>query len=206
MTNTGHPTTPAFRLVTLAAASLAVATPSVPIAGGTVEVEDVPFHVARGQGDDALRLHGGAKLKWLLFDVYVAGLYLPPDAPPDRALEDVPKRLEFHYLVSIDGKDFGPAGEKILARNLTPEELSPLAGRLARIRAAYRDVKDGDRYALTYVPGVGTELSFNGTSLVTIEGEDFARAYFSIWLGKKPLDEGFRRELLRALPVAVSLR
>jgi hypothetical protein len=187
-------------------ASLAVAIPSVALAGGLVEVEDVPFHAARGQGNDALRLHGGAKLKWLLFDVYVAGLYLPPEAAAERALEDVPKRLEFHYLVSIDGKDFGPAGEKILQRNFTPEELSPLAGRLARIRDAYRDVKEGDRYALTYVPGVGTELSLNGSPLVTIEGADFARAYFSIWLGKKPLDEGFRRELLRALPFAVSLR
>jgi hypothetical protein len=206
MTNPGQTATDRPRRAALAAISLAVMAPSLAVAGGTVEVEEVPFLATQAPGGDALRLHGGAKLKWLLFDVYVGGLYLPPESAADRALEDIPKRLEFHYLVSIDGKDFGPAGEKILQRNFTPEELAPLADRLARIRAAYRDVKEGDRYALTYLPGVGTELSLNGVPLVTIEGADFARAYFSIWLGKKPLDEGFRRELLRGLPVAVSLR
>ena len=151
-------------------------------------------------------IFSGAKLRWFLFDVYVAGLYLPPDVEPSRVLDDVPKRIEFHYLVSIDGKDFGPAGEKILRRGLSEEALAPLADRLARIRAAYRDVEPGDRYALTYVPGRGTELSMNGQPILTIEGADFARAYFSIWLGEKPLDDGFRKNLLRGLPIALSLR
>jgi hypothetical protein len=64
-------------------------------------------------------------------------------------------------------------------------------------RAAYRDVKPGDRYALTYIPGSGTELSFNGSPLVVIDGADFAAAYFSIWLGKRPLDPGLKDKLLR---------
>jgi len=187
------------------AAALALLLPASALAGGTFEVDEVPFAL-RSDAGEPLHLHGGAKLKWFLFDVYVAGLYLPPGVEPARALDDVPKRLEFHYLVSIDGKDFGPAGEKILRRGLPEEALAPLADRLARIKAAYRDVKPGDRYALTYVPGRGTELSMNGEPILVVEGADFARAYFSIWLGDKPLDEGFRRELLRGLPVALSLR
>lgn len=187
------------------ATALALAAPQAARAGGTVEVNEVPFALA-APSEETMRLHGGAKLRWFLFDVYVAGLYLPPDVEPSRVLEDVPKRIEFHYLVSIDGKDFGPAGEKILRRGLSDEALAPLADRLAQIRAAYRDVEPGDRYALTYVPGRGTELSMNGTPLLTIPGADFARAYFSIWLGEKSLDDGFRKNLLRGLPVAVSLR
>jgi len=194
----------ASRMAALAAAY--ALTPLAAAAGSTLEVKEVPFAVAQPAGEVELRLHGGARLKWFLFNVYVAGLYLPAGESPERVLDDVPKRMEFHYLVSIDGKDFGPAGEKILERNLTAEELAPLADRLARIRAAYRDVRDGDRYALTYRPGVGTELSFNGTPLLTVEGADFARAYFSIWLGKKPIDDEFRREILRGLPVTLSRR
>jgi len=187
------------------ATAIALSAPSAARAGGTVEVDEVPFALA-APSEETMRLHGGAKLRWFLFDVYVAGLYLPPDVEPSRVLDDVPKRIEFHYLVSIDGKDFGPAGEKILRRGLSEEALAPLADRLARIRAAYRDVEPGDRYALTYVPGRGTELSMNGQPILTIEGADFARAYFSIWLGEKPLDDGFRKNLLRGLPVALSLR
>ena len=81
----------------------------------------------------------------------------------------------------------------MLSRNVYASTLSSLRDRLDRIRAAYRDVKPGDRYALTYRPGSGTELSFNGTTLVVIQGDDFAAAYFSIWLGKQPLDRGLRK-------------
>ncbi len=85
----------------------------------------------------------------------------------------------------------------MLSRNVSASTLSSLRDRLDRIRAAYRDVKPGDRYALTYRPGSGTELSFNGTTLVVIQGDDFASAYFSIWLGKQPLDPGLKEDLLR---------
>lgn len=192
--------------IAVALVTCLVAAPGLARAGEVVQIEDVAFPPALRAGDVDLRLHGGGKLKWLVFDVYVAALYLPDGDAASNALADLPKRLEFHYLVSIDGEDFGPAGEKILARNFPEEQLAPLRERLERIRAAYRDVKPGDRYALTYRPGVGTELSYNGQPLATIEGDDFARAYFSIWLGSKPLDEGFRRSLLRSLPVAVSQR
>jgi hypothetical protein len=60
----------------------------------------------------------------------------------------------------------------------------------------YEDIEPGDRYALTYVPGVGTELSRNGRSLGVIEGADFSSALFSIWLGERALDDSLRRQLL----------
>ncbi|MDD1633559.1 MAG: chalcone isomerase family protein, partial [Methylococcaceae bacterium] len=59
----------------------------------------------------------------------------------------------------------------------------------------YRDVKEGDRYALDYAPGKGTTLSLNGSPLGTIEGADFAAAYYAIWLGAKPISDTMRDEL-----------
>jgi hypothetical protein len=56
-------------------------------------------------------------------------------------------------------------------------------------------VKPGDRYALTYVPGVGTELALNGTTLGTVEGADFAAAVFAIWLGPQAIDESLKTQL-----------
>lgn len=150
-------------------------------------------------GDGAvLHLHNAALLRYkILFRGYVVGLYLPEGADPSSVLEDVPKRMEFSYFWSIPGKEFGKAGEKILARNVNEKTLERLRGRLDRIDRAYRDIRPGDRYALTYVPGRGTELSYNGIPLTVIEGADFAAAYFSIWLGEKPLDDGLKKELLR---------
>jgi hypothetical protein len=128
--------------------------------------------------------------------VYAAALYLPPGSGPFDPANDLPRRLEFSYLVGIAGRDFGPAAERLLAQGFGPEALAPLRDRLDRLSAAYLDVKPGDRYALSYLPGTGTELTLNGRRLALIEGADFARAYFAIWLGHRPLDEPLRDRLL----------
>jgi len=165
---------------------------------GTHVVDGVAFtrsYVGEGL---SLRLRNAALLRYkVFFRGYVVGLYLPEGTDPAAALGEVPKRLEFHYFWEIPGPAFGKAGEEIIARNVAAATLANLRGRLDRINRAYRDVKPGDRYALTYLPGKGTELSLNGSPLLVVEGDDFAAAYFSIWLGEKPIDAGLKNELLR---------
>jgi hypothetical protein len=166
--------------------------------GGVQVVEGVAFPTIYEGIGVSLRLHNAALLRYkIFFRGYVVGLYLPENAAPESALGEVPKRLEFQYFWEIPGQAIGKAGEEILARNVDGATLSSLRDRLERIRRAYRDVKPGDRYALTYRPGSGTELSFNGTPLVVVEGDDFAAAYFSIWLGRNPIDEQLKEDLLR---------
>ena len=164
----------------------------------SLRIEGISFSRTYTEGDLSLRLRNAALLRYkILFRGYVVGLYLPVDTDPAAALSDVPKRLEFHYFWDIPGPEFGKAGERILARNVDGRTMAALRGRLDRINDAYRDVKPGDRYALTYRPRKGTELSLNGETLLTVEGADFAAAYFSIWLGEKPIDDGLKNELLR---------
>ena len=73
-----------------------------------------------------------------------------------------------------------------------------IQSRIDAINALYEDVGPGDRYALTYLPGRGTELSRNGVSKGIIEGADFAAAYFKIWLGRKVARPELRDALRRA--------
>lgn len=169
-----------------------------PITAHARTVQGVTFAERVQAGDLPLRLHNAALLRYLkVIKAYVAALYLPEGVPPERVLSDVPKRLEISYLVAIKGGDFGKGAEPTLQRNQTPAELARLRSRIDRINAAYRNVRPGDRYALTYLPGKGTELALNGTPLVTIEGADFAAAYFGIWLGREPIDEKLKRDLLK---------
>ena len=81
--------------------------------------------------------------------------------------------------------------------NFSAATLSSLRPHIDRLHTLYQDVKPGDRYSLTYVPGVGTELALNGESKGTIEGADFASAYFAIWLGPKPINPSLRSQLLK---------
>jgi hypothetical protein len=168
----------------------------LPLSASALTVENIPFPDSITIVGKPVPLRGAALLRWFkLLKVYVAALYLPDGIKPSEALSDIPKRLELSYLVSIPGPDFGKGAEPILERNLTVDELKRLRSRIDRINSVYRDVKPTDRYALTYQPGKGTELSFNGIPLVTIEGADFAAAYFGIWLGKEPIDEKMRDRL-----------
>ncbi len=117
-------------------------------------VENVTFADSIKAGPANLPLYNAALLRYLKFiKTYVAALYLPEGVKPDQVLSDVPKRLELHYLVPIKGTDFGKGAEPTLELNLTPAELAKLRSRIDRINATYRDVKPGDRYALTYLPG-----------------------------------------------------
>ena len=164
-------------------------------------IEQVTFAPAVTIGEKRIPLRNAALLRYLKFiKAYVAAFYLPPDVPAERVLDDLPKRLEISYLVSIAGPDFGKGAAPVLRRNLAPEALARLQPRIDRINAAYQDVKPGDRYAITYLPGRGTELSLNGTPLITIEGADFAAAYFGIWLGREPIDDKLKQDLLRSSP------
>jgi hypothetical protein len=160
-------------------------------------VEKIQFDDSVSVGGATLPLRNAALLRYLVvIRAYVAALYLPEGLPSSNALSDVPKRLELSYLVSIKGSDFGNGAAPALERNLGPERLAGLRSRIDRINAAYRDVRPGDRYSLTYHPGRGTELALNGSPLVTIEGADFAEAYFGIWLGQEPIDEKLKSDLL----------
>ena len=170
---------------------------------GAAEISGVAFSERIRAADAPLVLANVALLRWkLFFHPYAGALYVGDGVDPKRWREDVPKRLELHYFYSIPGKDFGPAGEEVLARNVPPETMKVLATELAEISRLYADVKPGDRYALTYVPGVGTELAINGKALGTVRGAAFSAAYFAIWLGADPISGAFRDSLLERRAVS----
>jgi hypothetical protein len=178
--------------------SLLLAITLVPPPVQALSVENVTFADSVSIGGTPVPLHNAALLRYLKFiKAYVAALYLPEGVSAEKVLSDVPKRLEINYLVSIKGSDFGKGAEPTLKLNHTPAELAKLRSRIDRINSTYQDVKPGDRYALTYLPGRGTELALNGKPLTVIEGADFAAAYFGIWLGRDSIDDKLKRDLLK---------
>jgi hypothetical protein len=148
-------------------------------------------------GSYTLVKKGTGVLRYLRFiEAYAGALYTLPGLDPRAVLTDTPKRLEVEYFHAIKGEDFGPATYKGMARFLNDEEIDRLRDRIEFKNSLYVDVEPGDRYAITYVPGVGTELSLNGQTRGIIEGQDFASALFALWLGEKPFDKRFKADLL----------
>jgi hypothetical protein len=165
------------------------------------EIEGVDFVDNLSVGASELRLHGTGLLRYRLFiKGYVAALYLGDsfsgEATSRAVLADVPRRLEIEYFWAIPAEKFADATVEGISRSTNPATFERLRGRIDRINELYEDVEPGDRYALTYVPGLGTELELNGRRLDLIEGADFSAALFGIWIGDEPLDESLRSQLL----------
>ena len=133
----------------------------------------------------------------MFFKVYDIALYTKKNAKIEEVLDaKTIYRLEFRYLRKIDKSIILKSSVKMLAKNLTPDEHVRIRSRLNGLINAYQTVEKGDHSSLTYQPGIGTTLNINGSPIVTIEGEDFARLYFAIWLGELPISKNLKRDLI----------
>ena len=169
-----------------------------PMAAASVQVGGAVFAPFVEIQNKRLPLYGYGLLKVMVFiKAYAGALYLGDPAMAGDVLGPVAKRLELEYFHAIKKEDFAQATRSKIADNTDEKQAAQLQSRIDRLAAMYRDVSPGDRYALTFIPGTGTELALNGQTLGVIAGEDFARAVFAIWLGSNPIDRGFRDTLLR---------
>ncbi len=149
---------------------------------------DIQFEDRIMVGDQELALHGIGLLKWkYLISVYQVALYKPPDVTIDQILKDVPKRLEYYFFVDMKASDFQDTGFQLMAQNVGEENAKRMMPELEALNRLYQDVKAGQRYTLTYLPGNGLEMALDGIPLGKVAGAEFGSAYLSIWLGPNPV-------------------
>jgi hypothetical protein len=148
-----------------------------------------------------LTLNGfGVRTKTVFrFKVYVAALYL--EAPKGRA-EDILgaegiRRLVLRFTHNASKRRIA---EEIVGglEDNTKAPRDALSNRIAALRGALPEARDGEELAITYMPGKGTTLAMAGGREITFRGRDFADAIFSAWLGPEPLDRDLKAHLLGA--------
>lgn len=145
-----------------------------------------------------LTMRGSGILRYMIFiKVYEGAFYLSEGDPAERALDgSAARRLAFHYFHGIAAKDLVASTTEMIRRNVSPEAFRSLQSKIDQFNNMYLDVEAGDRYTATFIPGAGTSLSLNDRELGTVDGADFAAAFFAIWLGENPIDKTFRDRLL----------
>ena len=149
---------------------------------------------------DTLELAGeGALSRWMIKGCDMA-LYVPEGTKPGRLLDaETPRALEFIYARGIKSEQFASTAWKTLRQNWNKEELAEAKSDIDDLHELFQDVGKGDRYRLVYRPGEGVELLLNNESLGAAGDSELAEVYFSIWLGKEPLDVGLKRKLVSGL-------
>ena len=187
----------------LAAAALVLLL-STPACGTEIEGIELPQRVQLGPGPPLVLNGAGVRVR-LIFKVYVAALYLPEKTQDGEAIlrSDRPKRFVMYLLRDLSAEQLNAAINDALRETLTPEERQPLDARMTRFSAVFdamREVREGTRIALDYLPRSGTVVSINGDEKDRIPGADFNQALMRVWIGERPRDPELRNALLGIRP------
>lgn len=141
-------------------------------------------------------LVGTGLFRYWGFKIYGVALYSEPEnASRSKILESIPKRFVLHYFREFTPKDFQES-QRVILKSSSPNSKEELEIKLQEMDKLYKGVVPGDEYALTYIPGIGTELALNGTPLGIVKGEEFQKAYFGIWLSENSIKESLTKQIL----------
>ncbi len=163
----------------------------------TVGGVDLPLQ----HGD--FKLQGAGLLrKGFIFKIYVGALYLENTNDVHRVLSDVPKRIDIHYFHHTPKKHMIRAAIGTLRKNLTAAEYDRLLPMIDELHDAYRDGAKGSFASIIFRPGEGLTYRFDDETIATIRNEEFANAYFSIWLGKEPSSRTVKEAMLKGVEVS----
>lgn len=146
----------------------------------------------------ALNGMGLREATFLKVDVYVAGLYLEkPSADPQEILgSDQAKRILMHFVYKkVEQKKLAKGWMEGLEAN-TGDRFERYRASLDRLNGWMEDVVAGDTMTFTAIPGQGLEVVVKDQRKGVIDDEEFARDFWSIWLGPSPPNAGLKTGLL----------
>lgn len=158
---------------------------------------DFPEHVQVNGTELTLNGLGMRKATFLKVNVYVGALYVTRASHDPQPLIDpgTPAELILHFVRNVGEGDLKNAWKEGFER-VAKDQMAALAARVAMLNSWMSDIKTGQRLTFVRLPGMGIQVSFNGTVKGTITGDDFSRAFISIWLGKEPPNAQLKTGLL----------
>lgn len=143
-----------------------------------------------------VKLNGMGLRQKFVVRVYVAGLYVehPTKEASQIIAADEVRSVQLKMLRNLEKNLVAEAIVNGFEKN-SKKQLPALKERLDKLTSSMKDLKEGELFTLTYVPGKGTTVK-GKDSETTVEGKDFADALFAVWLGGDPVDVGLKRGML----------
>lgn len=138
----------------------------------------------------SLVLNGRGTRKAMFFDLYTCELYLRE--PTDDAARILGEKGPITVQLEVHGDPPGSilgAWAAVLKRELSDKMFR-------KTTMLYRDLEEGDRIQLHYVPENGTTVAINGESLFVDPGRDLIHAVLDQWVGEAPVSDELKEALL----------
>lgn len=141
-------------------------------------------------------LLGMGKREYLWADIYTAAFYLPKNVTAySKGVPQGAKIIVLEYQRTIEKqKIIDSINDNVVANpDADHVELRP---RFDDFTDGFEPPHKGSRYYFVYEPGQGTALIKDGVTTVTIPGNDFADAFYGIWLHEATGNQSLRSALL----------
>jgi len=150
------------------------------------------------EGTD-LVLNGAGIREKVVFDLYAGGLYLKSKSSDAKSIinadETMVIKLDIVSKFVSSSKMTEAVDEGFEAS--TDDNIGPLEDRIEKFKSFFKDeIVKTNVFDIAYIKGVGSVVYKNGTKIGVVEGMDFKKALFGIWLGEDPADEDLKEGLL----------
>ncbi|MCF8278212.1 MAG: chalcone isomerase family protein [Flavobacteriales bacterium] len=183
-----------YFLTALLAVSMALPTQA------QLSINGVTLPASIKAGSVNVNLNGGGIRKKVFFKLYVGGLYLSDKSSDASAIVNADKPMAVKLQITSGMISSENMSEAILEgfENSTGGKTEPLKAKITEFVNTFKkeEIVEGNVFDIVYVPGKGVESYKNGKLQGTVEGLDFKKALFGIWLGAKPADEDLKTAML----------
>lgn len=183
-----------FLAATIIALAMAIPTQA------QVTINDVTLPATMKAGDGNISLNGGGIRKKLFFKLYVGGLYLSERSSDAAAIINADKPMAVKLQITSSMISSDNMSEAILEgfEASTGGNTAPLRLDITEFVNTFKkeEIVEENVFDIVYVPGKGVESYKNGKLQGIIEGMDFKKALFGIWLGNKPADDDLKKAML----------
>lgn len=168
-----------------------------PASAVTIEGVDLPDTLTANSAE--LKLNGaGVRSKWFM-DLYVGGLYVPETSQDAQRIisADEPQAITLHIISGMITSDRMTSATMEGFESATDGNTAPIQSQIDAFLDVFKEeIKEGDVFELVYLPGTGVRVLKNGQERGVIEGMEFKKALFGIWLSDEPAQEDLKQSML----------
>jgi hypothetical protein len=147
----------------------------------------------------SLVLNGAGTREKMWIDLYVGSLYLPKKSSSANDIMNSKDAaaIKLNIISGMITSDKMITAINEGFENSTDKKTAPLKAKIDKFKGFFKDeIKKGDVFIIMNVPNEGVVVFKNGAKKGTIDGHDFKKALFGIWLCDKPADKDLKDGML----------
>lgn len=150
------------------------------------------------EGQNLILNGAGTRVK-MFMDMYVGALYVEKKSANAAEIMNSKEgaAIKLNIVSGLITSDKMVSAINEGFENATGKKTAPLKAKIDKFKGFFKEeIKKGDVFIIINVPNEGVVVYKNGVKKGSIDGHDFKKALFGIWLCDKPADKDLKDEML----------